>query len=112
MKLGIGINIDLLKLDKSRLREWVNENTGEKKLFLDLTTFINTSEEDKFGKHGFIAQELSKEERDAGAAKTPILGNCKVFYTDGGQAQKSAQLSQAPQAPSNAGFDVDDDLPF
>ena len=109
MKLGIGINIDLLKIDKSRLREWVNENTGEKKLFLDLTTFINTSEEDKFGKHGFIAQELSKEERDAGAAKTPILGNCKVFYTDGGQAQQSAQLSQAP---SNAGFDVDDDLPF
>ncbi len=112
MKLGIGINIDLLKLDKSRLREWVNENTGEKKLFLDLTTFIDSAVEDKYGKHGFIAQELSKEERDAGAAKTPILGNCKVFYTDGGQAQQSAQLSQAPQAPSNAGFDVDDDLPF
>lgn len=112
MKLGIGINIDVLKIDKSRLREWVNENTGEKKLFLDLTTFIDSAVEDKYGKHGFIAQELSKEERDAGAEKTPILGNCKVFYTDGGQAQQSAQFSQAPQAPSNAGFDVDDDLPF
>ena len=112
MKLGIGINIDVLKMDKSRLREWINPNTQERKLFLDLTTFIDTAVEDKYGKHGFIAQELSKEERDAGAAKTPILGNCKVFYTDGGQAQQSAQLSQAPQAPSNAGFDVDDDLPF
>jgi len=111
MKLGIGINIDVLKMDKSRLREWINPNTQERKLFLDLTTFIDTAVEDKYGKHGFIAQELSKEERDAGAEKTPILGNCKVFYTDGGQAQ-AQQPAQAPQAPSNAGFDVDDDLPF
>ena len=112
MKLGIGINIDVLKMDKSRLREWINPNTQERKLFLDLTTFIDTAVEDKYGKHGFIAQELSKEERDAGAEKTPILGNCKVFYTDGGQAQQSAQPSQAP---ANAGFstaDIDDDLPF
>jgi len=46
--------------------------------------------------------------------KNPILGNCKVFYTDGGQAQYQ-QPAQLSQAPANAGFstaDIDDDLPF
>ena len=52
--------------------------------------------------------ELSKEERDAGAEKTPILGNCKVFYTDGGQPQ----ASQGAPAPAAVGFAEDDDLPF
>lgn len=114
-KVGVSIKIDVSKIDKSRLFK------GEKGTYLDLTTFINTSEKDQYGNHGFISQSTTKEERDKGV-KTPILGNCKVFYANvdasamqgeqfGGHQQAPQQ--QAPQqAPANSFDDFDQDIPF
>lgn len=96
MKLGINIKIDVKKIDKSRLFE------GKKGTYLDLTTFIDTEELDAYDNNGFISQATSKEEREAGV-KTPILGNCKVFYTD--------SQSAAPSAPATPEID-DEDIPF
>lgn len=76
MKLGISVKIDVSKIEKSRLYK------GQKGTYLDLTTFINTDELDQYENNGFISQTMTKEERETGVEKTPILGNVKVFYTD------------------------------
>jgi hypothetical protein len=101
MKIGISIKLDVTKIDKARLFK------GEKGTYLDLTTFIELEEADQYGNHGFIAQEQSKEERDSGAEKPPILGNCKVFW-------KGESVNQAPaqQAAPDSFADLEDDVPF
>tara|TARA_R110000787_G_scaffold86683_1_gene184825 strand:+ start:470 stop:757 length:288 start_codon:yes stop_codon:yes gene_type:complete len=95
MKVGLSIKIDVTKIDKERLFQ------GAKGTYLDLTTFIDTAEQDQYENNGFISQSTSPEEREAGT-KTPILGNCKVFFTDGDSAPAKAQ-STAP---------IDEDIPF
>ncbi len=103
MKIGISIKLDVSKIDKSRLFK------GEKGTYLDLTTFIDTDQQDQYGNNGFISQSITKEERNAGV-KTPILGNTKVFYQP---PQQPAQ--QPPQsAPASRPFEdeFDDDIPF
>lgn len=95
MKLGISINIDVTKIEKARLIK------GAKGTYLDLTTFINTDTPGQYGDHGFISQSTSKEEREQGI-KTPILGNCKVFFSEGSTPQ--AAQTEHP-------FD-DSDIPF
>jgi hypothetical protein len=113
MKIGISIKLDVTKIDKARLFK------GEKGTYLDLTTFVELEEADQYGNHGFIAQEQSKEERDSGAEKPPILGNCKVFW-------RGESVNQAPQprgephhnahggaAPTTETFaDLESDIPF
>tara|TARA_R110001592_G_scaffold3557_1_gene20497 strand:- start:27 stop:332 length:306 start_codon:yes stop_codon:yes gene_type:complete len=101
MKVGISVRIDVTKIDKSRLYK------GAKGTYLDLTTFIDTEVADQYENHGFISQSVDKEEREA-KVQTPILGNVKVFYTDGQQApQQSAPKQQIPQSDS-----FDEDIPF
>tara|TARA_R110002167_G_scaffold164737_1_gene361689 strand:+ start:162 stop:455 length:294 start_codon:yes stop_codon:yes gene_type:complete len=97
MKVGISVRIDVTKIDKSRLYK------GAKGTYLDLTTFVDTEVADQYENHGFISQSLTKEEREA-KAQTPILGNVKVFYTDG-------QPQQAQQAPATL-EEMDEDIPF
>lgn len=98
MRLGVSVRIDVTKIDKSRLFK------GEKGTYLDLTTFIDTDEKDRFDNNGFISQSTSKEERETGV-QTPILGNVRVF-TQSGSSGKS-QSSQADSIPDNF-----DDYPF
>jgi|TARA_R110001592_G_scaffold67459_1_gene207044 hypothetical protein len=98
MKVGISVRIDMKKIDESRLYE------GAKGTYLDLTTFVDTEIADKYDNHGFISQSQSKQELEAGQERTPILGNCKVFWSDG--AQKPApQATPIKELP-------DDDIPF
>jgi len=99
MKIGLSVKIDVSKIDKSRLFK------GEKGTYLDLTTFINMDEADQYGNHGFISQSVTKEEREQ-KVQTPILGNVKVFYNEGGSAPQ-----QAP-TPQGAAPDFDDDIPW
>ena len=103
MKIGISLKIDVTKIDKARLYK------GAKGTYLDLTTFIDTEVADQYENHGFISQSVDKEEREA-KVQTPILGNVKVFYTEGSQggSQHSNQNS-APQQQAQEGFDEDND---
>lgn len=101
MKIGVSIKIDVTKIEKARLFK------GEKGTYLDLTTFIDTEQEDQYGNHGFISQSVTKEEREQ-KVQTPILGNCKVFYTDGQTSQAPQQTSQANPQTSHAGAGMDD----
>jgi len=95
MKVGLSIKLDVTKIDKERLFE------GAKGTYLDLTTFIDTAEQDQYENNGFVSQSTSAEEREQGV-KTPILGNVKVFFTDG-DAPAKAPAKAAP---------VDEDIPF
>lgn len=102
MKLGISVKLDVTKIDKERLFK------GEKGTYLDLTTFIDLENPSQYGDHGFIAQSVSKDEREAGV-KGEILGNVKVFFQ--GESDSNSQSQAAPQsAPAN--HDFDDDVPF
>ena len=107
MKLGISFSIDVTKIDKSRLFK------GEKGTYLDLTTFIEVDEQDKYGNNGFVAQSMTKEEREAGAEKTAILGNSKVFYKGASDEARQHDNAQG-MAQANAVMETiaEDDLPF
>jgi len=99
MKVGISVRIDVTKIDKSRLYK------GAKGTYLDLTTFVDTDQQDQYENNGFISQSLTKEEREA-KAQTPILGNVKVFYTDGVAPQAKAQVADMSIE------EMDEDIPF
>ena len=110
-KLGLSIKIDVSKIDKDRLFK------GEKGTYLDLTTFIDTTELDQYDNNGFISQSTNKEERDQGV-KTPILGNVKVFYnqarTNDKTVQKATEAFNGATSEHSAPVDepTADDLPF
>lgn len=102
-KIGVRLDINVMKIDKKRLRD-----SGEGK-YLDATVFIDVDELDKRGRSGMITQDVSKEERDAGV-KGAILGNCKVFWK---KEEQSFSPPPAPAAPpQRPDFDFDDDIPF
>lgn len=87
MKVGLNISIDVSKIDKSRLYK------GEKGNYLNLTTFVDIDNKDKYDNNGFISQSVTKEERTNGV-QTPILGNVRVMYTDAGSAPAQAELEE------------------
>ena len=97
MKIGLSVRIDVTKIDKARLY------AGAKGTYLDLTTFVDTEEKDQYENNGFISQSVDKEEREQGV-QTPILGNVKVFFTDGAQS--------APQSAPQSQAVIDEDIPF
>tara|TARA_R110002167_G_scaffold136767_6_gene323582 strand:+ start:1416 stop:1736 length:321 start_codon:yes stop_codon:yes gene_type:complete len=106
MKLGISVKIDVSKIDKSRLYK------GQKGTYLDLTTFINTSELDQYDNNGFISQSMTKEERESGVEKTPILGNVKVFYSEELAAQPAPQPASQQAKPDSTTFADLEEIPF
>ena len=98
MKVGLSVKIDVKKIDKARLYE------GEKGTYLDLTTFFDTAEQDQYENNGFISQATTAEEREKGV-QPPILGNVKVFFTDGDAAPAKAKGKAKQEA-------LDEDIPF
>ena len=103
-RIGLNIRVDVQKILKERLYK------GEKGVYLDLNTFIDTDKEDTYGNHGFISQATSKEEREQGV-QTPILGNCKVFFNDS-QAQPTPSHAGQPVQSVGADVALNDDIPF
>lgn len=107
MKIGVTVSIDVTKIDKARLYE------GKKGKYLDCVTFIDIDQQDQYENNGFIAQGVSKEEKEQGV-KGEILGNVKVFWkgeSNGGQqAQPQQQATPAPSNDNGGGFP--DDIPF
>tara|TARA_R110000851_G_scaffold315174_2_gene477467 strand:+ start:243 stop:539 length:297 start_codon:yes stop_codon:yes gene_type:complete len=96
-KIGVSLKVDVSKIDKARLFK------GQKGVYLDATVFIDLDELDQYGNSGMITQDVSKEEKDQGV-KGPILGNAKLFWKEGGQAQQQ-------QDDSFNGFE-EDTIPF
>ena len=115
-KYGVSLKIDVSKIDKARMFK------GQKGTYLDAVVFIDVDEKDQYDNNGMIKQDW----KDAPKGETPILGNCKVFWSDGGQqAPKQQPMNQQQPNPrtsqpvqngqQNNGepdFDFDSDIPF
>ena len=97
-KIGVEVQIDVTKIDKARLFE------GKKGKYLTMTTFIDTDNKDQYDNNGFISHKQTKEESES-KTNTPILGNVKVFWTDG-------QTAQPNVTQVDNGVDLGADLPF
>jgi single-stranded DNA-binding protein len=106
-KVGVKLKIDVSKIDKNLLFK------GTKGVYLDATVFINLDEPDQYDNNGMITQDETKENREGGK-NGPILGNCKVFWKDGGQhSNHSNKPANKPAAKAAPEFDTfDDDIPF
>jgi hypothetical protein len=102
-KVGISIKIDVTKIDKTRLYK------GAKGTYLGLTTFVDIHNPDQYDQNGFISQETTKEEREK-EIKTPILGNCKVFYVD--DELKLSDNSGKQEAKVVQDGEDSEDIPF
>ena len=101
-KIGVSVKIDVTKIDKALLYK------NEKGAYLNATVFIDVDTPDKYGNHGMVTQDVSKEAKDAGE-KGPILGNVKIFWKDSGYTpSKSKPVSK----PATKGDNFDDDIPF
>lgn len=100
---GVNLKIDVSKIMKEKMFK------GEKGTYLDATVFVNTDEKDQYDNNGMITQNWKDQQKGEG----PILGNCKVFWSDGGQqsAPKQGQQKPAGNAPEPVD-DFSDDLPF
>jgi hypothetical protein len=89
-KIGLRLKIDVSKIEKARLFK------GEKGTYLDATVFVNIDELDQYGNSGMITQDVKMVEKQSGV-QGAILGNCKVFWNDGGQPQKQQQYAPPQQ---------------
>ena len=100
----ISANIDLTKVDKSKIYE------GKKGKYYPITIVLN-DELGQFGDTGYIQTEQTKEERDAKAPKS-FLGNVKVVWSNGSNvaaAPRDGEPQQQQSAPQSA---PGPDLPF
>ena len=91
MKIYRG-SIDVTKIDKKRLYK------GDKGTYLNFSVVVR-DEPDQYGNDGFVAEDITKEEREAGQKGT-ILGNVRKVE------KRQTEQPDPQQAPQ------DDDLPF
>ena len=96
----ISLSIDVTKLDKSRFFK------GKKGTYADLTLRFD-DEEDQYGNNGFISENVSKEEREAGEQGT-IVGNAKLRWESGHDTKHTkTRASKIMEATEE-----EDDVPF
>lgn len=111
--------IDVAKIDKAKLFEGKPKN-GHTPKYLELVFFDNRDGEDQYGNLGFVAEGVTKEEREQGV-RGNILGNWKKT---GGQPQQQQRRPEPPRGyqpparkpvpPKDPDLDPnsDEDLPF
>lgn len=108
-KIGVSLKLDVSKIQKDMMFK------GKKGTYLDAVVFIDLDNKDQHGNNGMIVQDW----KDAPKGQTPILGNAKVFWSDGGQGnqrtsngyQNGQQGGQSKQQ-SEPDFPYDDSIPF
>ena len=102
-KYLIALKINVKKIDKARLYK------GAKGTYLDATIVFDPDNPDQYDNHGFIAQSVRKEEREAGQ-RGEILGNGKLLKVLG---DTNINGNNSPDAEPATDFEYDeDDLPF
>ncbi len=109
-KYGVELSIDVTKIEKERLYQ------GKKGKYLTMTVFVDPDNADKYGNNGMITHKKNEGEELA-----PILGNCKVFWSDNAQPNQQHTYQNAPQIPeaqtqaqpqTGSFDDFDSDIPF
>ena len=99
----IKISIDVTKISKDRLYQGKVREDGTSGKYLSITLVENKDGKDRFGNDGFVAEDVSKEERLSGV-KGVIVGNWKKLEF-GKPAAPATAPSPAPAASS-------DDIPW
>lgn len=104
-KRGVSFRLNVSLIEKARLYK------GEKGSYLNVTGFIDDAP-DQYGNNGFLTQDCTKEERDAGL-KMPILGNSKIFWSDDNNQSQSNKVNspQVTQVENNID-PMEDSIPF
>ncbi|MEN8901974.1 MAG: hypothetical protein ABF247_11800 [Nonlabens sp.] len=101
----ISANIDLTKIDKSKIYE------GKKGKYYPITIVLN-DEVGQFGDSGYVQTEQTKEERDAKAPKS-FLGNVKVVWSNGSNVAPAPRDGEPQHQQQNATQSAPEpDLPF
>lgn len=100
------VKIDVTKIDKARLF------TGSRGTYLDATILLR-DDEDQYGQHGMVVQDVTKEERLAGE-KGAILGNVTWAGTDrpGGAPAPVSNDPGAAYHAANAASNQGEAIPF
>ena len=98
-RIGVNLNIDVSKIDKSRIKE------GKKGKYLDMTVFIDPKNPNEHGNHGLIFHKTDKGED---GKHLPLLGSARVFWT----GESSPNKNQGNSQPNPNFDDFDDDIPF
>jgi len=96
------INIDVTKIDKSRLFK------GKKGTYLDISVLLK-NEPDQYDNDGMAVQDLGKEARDRGE-KGEILGNAKWAVRP--YNQPSQPRAQHNKEDAHVEYVDEDEMPF
>jgi hypothetical protein len=99
----------VIRLAKSRTKPHQNG-----KVYLNLEAVSNKNGADDYGNTHFVVEPQTKDERENGADKLPILGNGKEWSNEGQQTQPARtnrQIAKAqPQQEPNS--EDQDSIPF
>jgi len=92
-KIILNGSIDVKKIDKSRLYQ------GKKGTYLSVSIVLDPDQLDQYENNGFIAEAVSKDEREAGTKGT-ILGNVKVAW------KEEKRVKDESEPPIDFGDDI------
>ncbi|CAB4165157.1 hypothetical protein UFOVP817_39 [uncultured Caudovirales phage] len=99
----------VIRLAKSRAKPHQNG-----KVYLNLEAVTNKNGEDQYGNTHFVCEPSTKEERESGAERLPIIGNGKEWSNEGQAGHQSAPPQRTtrniPRAQPQE--DTGDDIPF
>ena len=108
MYFRINFDMDLTKIDKSRIRE--SEKGGK---YANFTVFCNTDKVyDDYGNSGFVSQALNKQDFDnqrngIELPEMPNIGKARVVYP-----KSDATVEPQNTKPKIADDSFDDDVPW
>jgi hypothetical protein len=97
----------VIRLAKSRAKPHQNG-----KVYLSLEAVSNRNGADDYGNTHFVVEPQTKDERESGADKLPILGNGKEWSNEGQQTQPVRTTRQIPRAQPQQESEDDTSIPF
>ena len=97
----------VIRIAKSRAKPHQNG-----KVYLNLEAISNKNGEDDYGNTHFVAEPSTKEERESGAPKLPIIGNGKEWSNEGHQDRQARKASPTRQAPQEQAQDDEEEIPW
>lgn len=104
--------IDVTKIEKHRLFAGKPKDDGTIPRYLNFTALTNKDGGvDKHGYHGFLVQDVTKEERLDGV-KGPIIGNWKRLSRGDSKPYANSPAPAPAPAPARVEARKDDDIPW
>lgn len=101
----------VIRLEKSRAKPHQNG-----KVYLNLEAVTNKNGVDDYGNTHFVCEPSTKEERESGADRLPIIGNGKEWSNENTSYQKPAETRTTrniPRAQPQEDTGIEgDDIPF